>query len=55
MKITVKLSNKQKVAALGDGVRQIALANGGGFQRQTVVFKSKKLYTRKGKPRFDAN
>lgn len=55
MKISTKLSKKQLVAALGAGVREIAIANGAGFQRQSSVHKSKKLYSRKGKNRFNAN
>lgn len=49
MKIQIKLSKKQIVSALGAGVREAAIANGCGFQRQTAVHKSKKLYSRKGK------
>jgi hypothetical protein len=50
MKIQIKLSKKQIVAALGNGVRQIALADGnGGFQRKSAVHKNKKLYNRKQK------
>jgi hypothetical protein len=49
MKIQIKLSKKELVNALGAGVREIAIANGKGFQRQTAVHKSKKIYSRKGK------
>ncbi len=50
MKLKSKLTKKQIVAALGNGVRQIALASGnGGFQRISAVHLSKKIYNRKNK------
>ena len=39
MKISIKLTKKQLVAALGAGVREIAIANGAGFQRQNAAHK----------------
>jgi hypothetical protein len=50
MKIKSQLSKKQIVAAIGNGVRQIALQKGnGGFERNSAVHTSKKTYSRKGK------
>ena len=50
MKLSVKLTNKEIVSALGNGVRQYELSVGnGGFRRKTNVHKPKNLYKRKPK------